>query len=149
MGLMPSRETGRVSGWTWEPVFAAGRICNNQPMTDPGPPPEILIVTEIDPATGVLRVGCRGRLVAGHTNEFYESVRALIPGSKRIVLDFNELTHMDSSGLGSVLRLYVSAKSAGCELQLDNLGKGIRKIFSVTNVLSLFTIVGENDIRPL
>jgi anti-anti-sigma factor len=82
-------------------------------MRDPGPPPEILIVAETDAATGDVRVRCRGRLVAGYTDEFDESVGKFIPGSKRIVLDFNDLTYMDSSGLGAVVRLYVSAKSAG------------------------------------
>jgi anti-anti-sigma factor len=118
-------------------------------MPDLGPPPELLIVVETDAATGDVRISCRGRLVAGHVDEFDESVREFIPGSKRIVLDFNDLTRMDSSGLGAVVRLYVSAKSAGCDLQLINLSKGIRKIFSVTNLLSLFTIIGENNIRPL
>ncbi len=125
------------------------RLCNNQPMLDPGPPPEILIVAETDAATGDVLLSCRGRLVAGHADEFYESVRKFIPGSRRIVLDFNDLTYMDSSGLGAVIRLYVSAKSAGCDVQLMNLGKGIRKIFGMTNLLSFFTIIGENDIRPL
>jgi anti-anti-sigma factor len=54
---------------------------------------------------------------------------------------------MDSMGLGTVVRLYVSAKSAGCALELINLGKGIRQIFAVTNLLSVFTIVGEHNIR--
>jgi anti-sigma B factor antagonist len=118
-------------------------------MPDLGPPPEILILAETDAETGDVWVSCRGRLVAGNTDEFYEGVRKFIPGSKRIVLDFDDLTRMDSSGLGAVVHLYVSAKSAGCDLQLVNLGKGIRKIFSMTNLLSLFTVIGENDIRPL
>jgi anti-anti-sigma factor len=125
------------------------KLCNNRSMPDFGPPPEILTVIEIDPATGFALVSCRGRLVASHTDEFYNEVRQLIPGAKRIVLDFNDVTHMDSWGLGVVLRLYVSAKKGGCELQLANLSKAIWKIFSVTNVLSFFTIVGENDIRML
>ena len=75
-------------------------MCNNQPMPNPGPPPEILIVAQTDAATGDVRAICRGRLVSGHADEFYESVRQFIPNSKRIVLDFNELTNMDSSGLG-------------------------------------------------
>jgi anti-anti-sigma factor len=116
-------------------------------MVNAGPPPELLVVAETDAANGDVLVSCRGRLVSGYTDEFDESIRRLIPGSKRIVLDFKDLTHMDSSGLGAVIRLYVTAKSAGCELQLVNLGKGIRKIFSITNVLSLFTVIGENNIR--
>jgi len=118
-------------------------------MPDFGPPPEILTVIEIDPATGFAMVSCRGRLVASHRDEFYEDVHRLIPGSKRIILDLNDVTHMDSSGLGTVIRLYVSAKAAGCDLQLVNLSKGIRKILSMTNLLSFFTVIGENDIRVL
>lgn len=116
-------------------------------MADLGPPREILTVIDIDPETGFARVSCRGRLVASHRDEFYEDVRKLIPSSERIVLDFNDVTHMDSSGLGTVVRLYVTAKSAGCELQLMNLGKGVRKILSITNLLSFFVIVGENNTR--
>lgn len=118
-------------------------------MADAGPPREILAVIEIDPATGFATVICRGRLIAGYRDEFYEDVRRLIPSSKRIILDLNEVTHMDSSGLGTVVRLYVNAKAAGCELQLVNLSKGIRKILSMTNLLSFFTVIGENDIRVL
>jgi len=104
-------------------------------------------VIEIDPATGFATVSCRGRLVASHCDEFYKDVRPLIPGSKRIVLDLSHVTHMDSSGLGTVIRLYVSAKGAGCQLQLVNLSNGIRKILSMTNLLSFFEIVGEKNIR--
>jgi hypothetical protein len=43
----------------------------------------------------------------------------------------------------------VSARSAGCDLELINLSKGISRILSVTNVLSFFTIVGENGTRRL
>ena len=116
-------------------------------MPDFGPPPEILTVIEIDPATGDAMVSCRGRLVADHREEFYQEVRKLIPGSKRIVVDLNDVTHMDSSGLGTLVRLYVTAKGAGCDLQLVNLSKGIRKILSMTNLLAFFTVIGENDIR--
>jgi anti-anti-sigma regulatory factor len=84
-------------------------------VADIGSPPEIRTVIKIDPATEFAIVSCCGRLVASHRDEFYEDVRKLIPGSKRIVLDFSEVTNMDSSGPGTVIRLYVSAKSAGCD----------------------------------
>jgi anti-sigma B factor antagonist len=116
-------------------------------MPDFGPPPEIATVIETNPATGDLLVFCRGRLVASHTDEFYNAVHPLISRTKRIVLDFDDVTHMDSSGLGTVVRLYVGAKAAGCDLQLVNLSKGIRKILSMTNLLSFFTVVGESNIR--
>ncbi len=92
-------------------------------------------------------VRCSGRLVAGVSDRFYLEIRELVPGCRRIVLDFTELTHMDSSGLGTIVRLYVSAKSAGCRLELIHPAPRIRQLLGLTHLLSVFTIIGENDIR--
>jgi anti-anti-sigma factor len=54
---------------------------------------------------------------------------------------------MDSMGLGALIRLYVSARSAGCDLELINLGKRIRQLLGVTNLLSVFTVIGETGIK--
>jgi len=91
-------------------------------------------------------VRCHGKLVAGVAEPLYVRVSKLIPESKRIVLDLTDLTHMDSMGLGTVVRLYVSAKSAGCCLELINLGKGIRRLLGVTNLLSVLTTMCEQGI---
>lgn len=92
-------------------------------------------------------VRCSGRLVAGVTDRFYREVGELIPGSKRIVLDMAELTHMDSTGIGTLVRLYVSAKSAGCALQLKNIGRSVRQLLGVTHLIDVLAVVGENNIR--
>jgi len=92
-------------------------------------------------------VRCSGRLVAGVHNDFYADVKQLFPGNQRIVLDFAELSHMDSLGLGTLVRLYVSAKSAGCVLELCNVGKSVRQLLGITHVWSIFGSVGENNIR--
>jgi anti-sigma B factor antagonist len=92
-------------------------------------------------------VRCSGKLVAGVGDRFYSQISQLLPGSKRIVLDLAELTHMDSMGIGALVRLYVSAKSAGCGLELNNMGKSIRQLLGVTHLLTVFAIVGESNIR--
>jgi len=92
-------------------------------------------------------VRCRGRLVAGVKDDFYSEVRQLFPACRRVVLDLADLTHMDSLGIGTLVRLYVSGKSAGCALELANLGKPIRHLLGITHVLSVFGNVGENCIR--
>jgi anti-sigma B factor antagonist len=94
-------------------------------------------------------VKCRGKLVAGVTERFYNDVRQAIPGAKRVVLDLTELTHMDSMGLGTLVRLYVHLKSAGCGLQLINLGPRIRQVLGVTHLLAVFTTIGETGISYL
>lgn len=92
-------------------------------------------------------VHCHGKLVAGVTNVLYSAVRPLMPDVKRIVLDLTDLSHMDSMGLGVLVRLYVSAKSAGCTIELINLGPRIRQLLGVTDLLSMFTAIGEDSIR--
>jgi len=92
-------------------------------------------------------VRCRGKLVMGSTSLLHARVKKLIPEHKRIVLDLSDLTHMDSSGLGSLVALFVSARSAGCSLELINLSHGIQKVLSLTNLLSVFTVIGEAGIK--
>ena len=101
----------------------------------------------IDRAGNAAVVRCCGRLVTGMNNSLYIEVSQLIPDTKRIVLDLTDLTFMDSTGLGTLVRLFVSARSAGCNLELINLGKRIQQLLGITNLLSVFTIVGENHIR--
>jgi anti-sigma B factor antagonist len=96
-------------------------------------------------AVAVVRLS--GKLVAGETEVLTKEVRRLIPGNKRIVLDLTDLVYMDSMGLGSIIRLYVSAKSAGCDLEMINLSKRIRELLGVTNLLSVFAICGETGAR--
>ena len=92
-------------------------------------------------------VRCSGRLVAGVNDSFHNDIKQLFPDHRRIVLDLADLTHMDSMGLGTLVRLYVSAKSAGCVLELINVGKPIRQLLGITHVLSVFGSVGESHVR--
>ncbi len=51
-------------------------------------------------------VKCHGRLVAGATEELYREVKDLLPQTKTVVVDLAELTYVDSSGLGTLVRLH-------------------------------------------
>jgi len=95
----------------------------------------------------VVVVHLHGRLVAGARDILFAEVHKLIPGNKRIVLDLCHLTHMDSMGLGTLARLYVSARSAGCALELMNLNEAIQKLLILTNLISVFSIIGEQNIK--
>ena len=105
------------------------------------------LIIAVERTADCIAVRCTGRLVSGVSDRFQREVSQLIPGSKRIVLDFTDLTHMDSTGLGALVRLYVSSKSAGCALQLFNIGKPIRQLLGVTHLMSVFQIIGDNNIR--
>jgi anti-anti-sigma factor len=88
-------------------------------------------------------VRCTGRLVSEFTEDLRQEFMRLLPSASRIVLDLSDVRHMDSSGLGMLVRLYVSAKSSKCELQLINLSQRVRELLGLSNLLSLFTACGE------
>ena len=95
----------------------------------------------------VVLVLCHGRLVAGTEGVLYATVHELIPSSKRIILDLSDLQHTDSMGLGTLVRLYVGAKSAGCSLELMHLSKQIQHLLGLTNLFGVFTVIGESGIK--
>jgi anti-sigma B factor antagonist len=114
-------------------------------MPDQPAPPRLSL--EIERADNVTIVRCHGQIVSEVSNILYSKVRPMIPVTKRIVLDLSDVTRMDSMGLGTLVGLYTSARAAGCELQLLNIGKRIRELLGLTNLLSVFTIIGEHGVR--
>lgn len=81
---------------------------------------------------------CVGRLTVEHAEILKNHVKSMIPNKKRIILDLNDITQMDSSGLGTLVSLYVSAKKANCDLLLVNYSKSVKHLLGVTNLLSVF-----------
>jgi anti-anti-sigma factor len=102
---------------------------------------------EIDRNAKPIVVRCHGRLVAGVGDILYSQVKPLLPDHKRIILDLTDLTRMDSLGLGTLARLYVSARTAGCTLELMNLSKQVHMLLGTAHLLKAFTIVGEHGIK--
>ena len=88
-----------------------------------------------------------GKLVAGVGDLLHNQVRTLLPQTKRIVLDLTKVTRVDSMGLGTLVRCYVSARGTGTSLELVNLGKQIRQLLGTTGLMSVFVTVGEHGIK--
>jgi len=114
-------------------------------MANPTGGPQLTLETERH--GDVVLVRCYGKLVLGTGSILYTEVSKLIPDSKRVVLDLTDLTFMDSMGLGTIVRLFVTSKAAGCSLELVNVGKRIMDLLGVTHLLSVLTVIGENDLR--
>ena len=92
-------------------------------------------------------VRCRGRLVAGVTQLLYARVDALMPETQRVVLDLSGLEYTDSMGLGTLVRLYVTARAAGCTLELLNLSQQIRHLLGLTNMLDVLPVIGDDSLE--
>ena len=94
-------------------------------------------------------VECFGRLTSENVPLLKEEMREACGRKGRIVLDLKEVPMMDSSGLGAVVTLHVSARTRGCKLEVVNASTQIRDLFSMTNVLGLFEETGRHGRRMM
>jgi anti-sigma B factor antagonist len=103
---------------------------------NPTPSNELTLETVKAPEETTVR--CRGRINSATSGQLQSTVRALMPDSKLIVLDLTDVNYMDSSGLGAIVGLYVSAKRQGSELKLINLNQRLKELFRITKLGKIF-----------
>jgi anti-sigma B factor antagonist len=108
---------------------------------------EKVLTFEIERDGDTTVVKCHGRLVAGTTDEFYLEVKDRLAQTKVIIVDLANLTYVDSTGLGMLVRLHASARKLGCEFKLLHLGKQLRNLLKLTNLLSCFGEVEDHGIN--
>jgi anti-sigma B factor antagonist len=102
----------------------------------PIPIPELQLETTRSAEETFVR--CFGRITSTSSAMLQTAVRTLIPESKRVVLDLTDVTYMDSSGLGAIVGIYLSAKRQHCELKLINLNQRVKDLFRITNMAKIF-----------
>ena len=83
---------------------------------------------------------CHGRIVSETAGQLKDAVKPLIPQGGRIVLDLTDVGYLDSSGLGSLVGLKVSALREGyCSLELVNLTPRVKELLRLSNLTQLFS----------
>jgi len=83
-------------------------------------------------------VRCSGRINSNTTDLLKVTVRSLMLENKTVVLDLGNVSYMDSSGLGALVGLYVSAKRSSCSLKLVKLSDRLKELLSITRLAPLF-----------
>ncbi len=95
---------------------------------------------------GILVVDCVGRIVFGdETSYLRDTVKQLLLEYKRIVLNLGEVNYIDSGGLGTLVALYTSARSAGVSIKLANLTQRVGDLLQVTKLLTVFEVYDSEE----
>ncbi|HEV2522005.1 MAG TPA: STAS domain-containing protein [Candidatus Acidoferrales bacterium] len=91
---------------------------------------------------GVDVVAIDGRIVLGEeSNALREKVKSLLAsGQKKVVLNMQNVSYIDSSGLGSLVAAHTSARSQGASLKLSHLGSKFQEILQVTKLVTVFEV---------
>jgi anti-sigma B factor antagonist len=91
---------------------------------------------------GVAVVAMEGRIVLGEeSTALREKVKSLLAsGQKKIVLNMDNVTYIDSSGLGALVAAHTSARAQGAFLKLSHLGSKFQEILQVTKLVTVFDV---------
>ena len=81
---------------------------------------------------------CTGTITAETTQSLKGTVKPLFSESKRVVLDLTDVNYLDSSALGAIAALYVSAKLANRQLKLIYSNEILKELFSIMRLDQLF-----------
>jgi anti-sigma B factor antagonist len=94
---------------------------------------------------GVMVVDCSGRIVFGEESAtLRDTVKKLLAQSPKVVLNLAEINHIDSGGLGTLVSLYTTARSAGGALKLARLTQRVGDLLQLTKLVSIFEVF-ENE----
>ena len=99
---------------------------------NPSPVSQLGMATDRTPTEIV--VHCTGKITSDTSQQLKATVKPLLSESKTVLLDLTKVTYMDSSGLGAIVGLFVSAKAVKGRLKLINLNQHLKEIFSITRV---------------
>lgn len=93
---------------------------------------------------GVTILDCHGRIVFGEeAAALRETVKGLLPENKKIVINLANVAYIDSGGLGTLVGLYTSARSAGGAIKLARLTHRTTELLQVTKLLTVFEVFDD------
>jgi len=83
-----------------------------------------------------------GRIVLGEeTSTLRKKVKELFEeGYKKVVLNVNGVTLIDSAGLGALVALHYSANAYGASLRICHLGSKFKDLLYITRLHTIFAV---------
>jgi anti-sigma B factor antagonist len=88
---------------------------------------------------------CSGQIRLGEeTMAIRNAVRdALDSGTKKIILNLEEVSYIDSSGIGELMRAHTTIIHQGGRLKLLHLAKRIRELLAITKLLTILEVFDD------
>jgi len=107
-------------------------------MSPTSPRQSTLTIDVVGAADETPTLRCAGRITAETSNVFKSKVQSIAPGHQYIDIDLFNVDFVDSSGLGEVVAAYISARAAGCRLNLIKVNPRVKDLLDTTRLAPLF-----------
>jgi len=91
---------------------------------------------------GVTVIAMDGRIVLGEeSNALRENLKTVVAeGKKKVVLNMDNITFIDSAGLGTLVAAHHSARNQGASLRLCHLGTKFQEVLQITKLMTIFEV---------
>ncbi|MEA5550992.1 STAS domain-containing protein [Anabaena cylindrica UHCC 0172] len=85
-------------------------------------------------------------LNAETSSEFQQDIAKILEsGVKTVLVDCQNITFLDSSGLGSLVLAFKTLRDAGTKMVLCSINEQVRMIFELTSMNEIFEIFPSQD----
>jgi anti-sigma B factor antagonist len=93
----------------------------------------------------VTLLSLKGRIVAGTDSELLNDqvLELLEAGETRIILDLGQVTFIDSTGIGTLIRVHTAAMRKSAAVKLLHLTKRVYDVLQITRLSSVFEIYDD------
>jgi anti-sigma B factor antagonist len=86
-------------------------------------------------------VTCHGRIVLGEEAAgLRDTLKKVLTTSRQVVLNLAGVDYIDSSGLGTLVGVYSSARAAGADIKLTGVGQRLRDVLQITKLVTVFEV---------
>ena len=88
-----------------------------------------------------------GILDASESQEFRQEITEIIAdsGAKIVLVDFQNVTFMDSSGLGALVLAFKALRAADIKLVICSINEQVRILFELTGMDKVFEIFSSQE----
>ena len=89
----------------------------------------------------------KGKILIGEgIDELRNAINDAIQANQtKLLLNFDQVPYLDSTGLGEVVRSYTSVKKEGGTVKIVNLTQKVKDLLSVTKLITVFETFEDED----
>ena len=96
---------------------------------------------------GVTVLDLKGKILIGEgIDELRKNIDSvLVENEPKLLLNFEGVPYLDSTGLGEVVRSYTSVKNKGGVVKIVNLTNKVKDLLSVTKLITVFETFEDEE----
>ncbi len=96
---------------------------------------------------GVMILDLKGKILIGDAiSELRTAINNLVDENEtKVLLNFQEVPYLDSTGLGEVVRSYTSIKKINGMVKIVNLASKVKDLMTITKLITVFEAFEDED----